>query len=209
MKTTFSILGLGLSLLLAAPASASSIFDFQFDNQGLNSGTLNSDGPLSGSIVGTGTFTSPIDLTAGTYQLSALAGFTFDFTFSNGASFTQANISTADPTLAGIGVKITGSGSNERLFFTESPGSSAQGTLGGALDLVNGSNALTFEPTIVGGNFAYQELSGTTVNYSGRYLGLAAASTPPVTSVTPEPASFALLLTGISGLGLTKRRFRR
>jgi len=60
---------------IAAPAQATTIFNFQFDEQGIVPG----DGPLKGAIVGRGTFASPIDLGPGLYRLSDLAGFTVNF----------------------------------------------------------------------------------------------------------------------------------
>ena len=202
MPSTAGRILLALGLIGWAGASrAATIFDFQFDNQGLTSSVLTTDGPIGSPVVGTGTFTSPIDLAAGTYALTSLSGFTMSFSFNNGTAFSQSNIQTP---IAGVAVSITGSGATERLFFTESttPPLDA-GPAHGALDLVAGLNTLTFEPSSSGGNFAYQEFSASSDGIPGTYGRYVAASR---VTATPEPASFALLATGLGALAARRRR---
>jgi hypothetical protein len=68
MLRSMARLGLAAALGVAASsADAATIFNFQFDNQGLGGTTLTSDGPIVPPVVGTGTFTSPVDLAPGTY----------------------------------------------------------------------------------------------------------------------------------------------
>lgn len=179
----------------AVPAAAATMFTFQFDDQGLPPG----DGALSGPIVGTGTFTSPVDLAPGTYDLSSLSGFDVTFSFADGNNYSTANITTP---LTGAAVRITDLGGGlERLFFTEGSGAGADGGgLGGSLDFVNGSNFLTFEPSSFGGNFLYQESNGTTT-LQGRYLALSSA--------VPEPSTWAMMLLGFSAIGIALRTRRQ
>src|SRR3954454_2901619 len=102
MRVATQFVQVGLAALLAlaaAPAQAVSVFNFQFDA----SGPFPPDDVLAPPIVGTGTFTSPIDLTAGTYDLSALAGFGLTFSFLDGSSYSAADISTP---LSGVAVQI-------------------------------------------------------------------------------------------------------
>lgn len=189
-----------LSVLLAswictAPvaARAGMIFNFQFDNQGLVDG----DGPLVGAIVGSGRFTSPTNLTPGTYDLSSLTGFSVTFNFTDGDSFTTADISTP---LTGVAVTISDVGdSTERLFFTEGSGAGADGGgPGGSLDLINGSNFLSFEPSFAGGNFLYIKSLSTGDSFSGRYVAL--------DTTVPEPSTFALIGLGLLGAAASRHK---
>ena len=135
----------------AAPVSAATQFDFQFDNAGFvnDEGMLIHDGPLDQPIVGTGTFTSPTDLAAGTYDLTSLSGFTVTFSFANGDTFTTSDILTP---LSGVAVTVTDLGGGvQRLFFTESGGPGSDGgPNSGSLDLNNGPSFLTFSPSSFG-----------------------------------------------------------
>ena len=183
------------SWICTAPvaARAGMIFNFQFDNQGLVDG----DGPLVGPIVGSGRFTSPTNLTPGIYDLSSLTGFSIIFNFTDGDSFTTADISTP---LTGVAVTISDVGdSTERLFFTEGSGAGADGGgPGGSLDLINGSNFLSFEPSFAGGNFLYIKSLSTGGSFSGRYVALDTA--------VPEPATFALIGLGLLGAAVSRRK---
>lgn len=167
------------------PVHASTIFYFGFDNQGL----VEDDGPLIGPLVGTGKFISPIDLGPGTYQLNSLSGFSLNFDFIDGNTYTAADIATP-PT--GVAVKVTDLGAGVlRLFFTEGSGPGAiGGPYGGALDLTNGSNFLSFEPSFAGGNFLY--IGGDQANsLRGRYVALS-------NNAIPEPTTIALVLLGLT-----------
>lgn len=191
-KKCLSAMAMILALGAVNTASAATSFNFQFDNQGL---VLNGDGPLSGPIVGTGTFNSPVNLNPGVYALTALTGFSFNFTI-DGNSFDQSHIFTP---LAGVAVRIESvNASTQRLFFTETglPDSNG-GPLAGALDLSNGNNFLSFEPSFSGGNFLYATDGGY-----GRYLALG-------TSGVPEPSTWALMLLGFGAVGGMLRTSRR
>src|SRR6476469_2529416 len=124
--------GLAASLGIAAPATATTVFNFQFDSAGI----FVPDDVLTPPIVGTGTFTSPVDLTAGTYDLSSLAGFGLTFIFQDGNTYTAADISTP---LTGVGVQISDLGGGiERLVFIETGGAGSDGgPHSGSLDLDN------------------------------------------------------------------------
>lgn len=176
----------------AVPARAVTQFDFQFDNAGIvnDEGMLIHDGPLDQPIVGTGTFTSPTDLAAGTYDLTSLSGFSVTFTFTNGDTFTTSDILTP---LTGVAVTVTDlAGGAQRLFFTESGGAGSDGgPNNGSLDLNNGTSFLSFSPSSFG-NFLYTESA-----FSGRYHALASV---------PEPSTWAMMVIGFGAIGFSLRR---
>lgn len=175
-------------------AQAGAIFNFRFDNQGLVDG----DGPLLGPIVGSGTFTSPTNLTPGIYDLSSLPGFGVTFSFTDGDSFTTADISTP---LTGVAVIIADLGGGaERLFFTEGSGAGADGGgPGGSLDLKNGLNFLSFEPSFAGGNFLYIKSLSSGGSFSGRYVAVTE------NTAVPEPGTVALIGLGLLGVAVSRR----
>jgi hypothetical protein len=178
----------------AAPVSAeaATTFNIQFDSQGLVPG----DGPLIPPIVGTGTFISPIDLIAGnTYDLSALAGFSVSFSFTDGQAYSTGDINTP---LTGAAVRIADLGGGvERLFFTEGSGAGQDGgSQAGSLDLTTGSGFLTFEPSFFGGNFLFQE-QGPNSLFQGRYLAV---------SGVPEASTWTMMLLGFGAIGFALRR---
>jgi hypothetical protein len=178
----------------AVPAQAATQFDFQFDNAGIftDEGLVIHDGPLDPPIVGTGTFTSPTDLAAGTYDLTSLPGFSVTFTFVNGDTFTTSDI---DTPLTGVAITVVDLGGGvQRLFFTESGGGGSDGgPHAGSLDLDNATSFLSFSPASFG-NFLYIEGS-----YSGRYHALASV---------PELSTWAMMLMGFGAVGFSLRRTR-
>ena len=192
MRLRSNILRFGLAasiaLAAAAPATATTVFNFQFHSAGI----FVPDDVLTPPIVGTGTLTSPIDLTAGTYDLSTLAGFGLTFSFLDGNSYTSADISTP---LSGVAVLVTDVGGGiERLVFIETGRAGSDGgPHSGVLDLDNGSNFLSFAPSIFG-TYLYQETGS-----AGRYVALSAP-------VVPEPSTWTLMILGFGLIGLSIRR---
>ena len=194
MRLPSKIIHLTVSAFLAfaaAPAAAVTVFNFQFDSAGL----FVPDDVLTPPIVGTGTFTSPLDLTVGTYDLSALAGFGLTFSFLDGDTYSAADISTP---LSGVAVQITDVGGGvERLVFVETGGAGSNGgPHGGSLDLDNANGFLSFAPSFFG-TYLYQETGS-----GGRYVALSAAA-------VPEPSTLLLLGGTLSGLlAWHRRKFR-
>ena len=184
-------IALGTCLATISAASfAQSTFHFEFDYAGI----FASPGPVTLPLAGSGTFTSPVTLSAGTYDLTSLPGFAANFTFSDGRTYSTADISTP---LTGVAVQVIDLGSGvQRLFFTESGALGSNGGLhGGSIDFDNGIDFLSFAPSFFA-NYVYQE-SGA----PGRYAALS-------TSV-PEPSSWAMLLFGFGTLGVAIRRSRK
>ncbi len=186
-----------VTIAAAAPASAATNFTFQFDGVGLFDDDFMplGDGPITPPVIGSGSFTSATDLAPGTYDLSSLSGFTFTVTV-NGDTYTDADITTP---LDGVSIRITDVGGGiERLFFTESgTADSNAGLNGGSLDLSDGTNFLSFEPSSFGGNYLYQETGS-----AGRYLALS-------TAAVPEPSTWAMMVLGFGALGFGLRRRSR
>ncbi len=194
-SATAIVLAATLVAIAPVPAQAATDFTFQFDGVGLFDDNFHplGDGPITPPVLGTGTFRAPSDLAPGTYNLSSLSGFQFTLTV-NGHTYTQADMTTP---LSGVAIRITDVGGGiERLFFTESgsAGSDA-GPHAGSLDLSDGTNFLSFEPTGFGGNYLYQESDS-----SGRYVALSSA--------VPEPSTWAMLLLGFAAVGISFRRRR-
>lgn len=192
LPSTLIQLGLaGLLAITAAPAAAVTDFNFRFDSAGF----FPPDDVLTPPIVGTGTFTSPVDLTAGTYDLNALAGFGLSFSFLDGNTYSTADISTP---LSGVAVQISDAGGGvERLVFVETGAAGSDGgPNGGSLDLYNGANFLSFAPSSFG-TYLYQETGS-----AGRYVALSATA-------VPESSTWAMMLLGFGAVGFSMRSARR
>jgi hypothetical protein len=192
MRALAKVVRLGIVGCLAvatAPAAAATTFNFQFDYAGIPA----PDGPVIPPFAGTGTFISPVDLNVGTYDLASLVGFSVNFSFLDGNTYSTADISTP---LTGLAIQVTDLGGGlQRLYFTESGGlGSDGGPHGGSLDLDSGSNFLCFAPTTFA-NYLYQE-SGA----SGRYVALSAS--------VPEPSTWAMMMMGFGVIGFAMRRRR-
>lgn len=166
-----------LALASAAPAQAS-VFNFNFD--------ASPDGTVTGPFVGTGTFSFTGTATAGTFSLSSLSGYAFDFTV-NGNHFTAANLATS---VSNILVSITSSGQDLLAHF----GGAGGGPFGGSMDFVNGGANLSFQPA-----FGPLYFSGSSF---GTYEGV--LSTAP--SAVPEPLSASLVGLGLAGIVAVRRR---
>ncbi|MBK1658182.1 PEP-CTERM sorting domain-containing protein [Paracraurococcus ruber] len=191
----------GLWLLAGQPgAEASTTFSLRFDN----TRDALADGEISAALVGTGTFTSPVDLTPGFYNLSSLPGFTLSISFP-GVTFTEADIALP---LDSVAVGISAFNGGLRLIFIEGSGPGANGgPFFGALDAFNASGGLSTQPTDPSfpENYLYFTLVFSGTLYAGNYLGADAdAVIRPIP--VPEPMSLALLGLGLAGLGLVRRR---
>jgi len=185
-KNLMASLAVAAGLGLAAGANAATIFNFNFDNGGFGG----ADGTIASPVIGNGTFISPIDLGVGTYALTSLPGFSLQFTFGS-VTFGTSNITTP---IGEVAVQITQLGTDERLVFTENGSPADGGPSGGSIDLDNGTDSLTFEPSSFGGHNLYQLFTPDSHD-TGNYLALA-----------PEPASLALMGGSVALLGLIRRR---
>ena len=173
------------SLAFALNASAIS-FTFQFDNDPTPG--------IQSPIVGTGLFTFANDPGIGTFAFNSLGAFSMSFSFTNGHSFTQADI-TSD--LSQVFVVLTNFGTGERLQFSDD-GDGSGGTSDGSLDFFNGSNELSFEPSYFGAGLRLYFETG--LPGFGDYLatnGVAA----------PEPGSTATLMLLAVGAVIGLHRF--
>ena len=169
-------------------------FDFNLDDT--------FDDTVSEPFVGTGTFSFDGELEDGTYALESLDNFDFNFSFTNGSSFTNADILTPiDEVLVIVSTTET---ERSVQFSNVNPFGSTE--LLGSLDFANFDNQtfLSFEPPAIGGDlnlYAANEISGT-------YNGVAVSdvtSEPPSATPTPVPefnSTGSLLGIGALGLGL-------
>ena len=171
--------------IATASANAQLTFNFEFDDT--------FDATVTPPIVGTGTLTLASDPGNGTFSYGTLNP-TYSFTF-GATTFTEANY-VSNPALSTL-VISNFSGGQRRLQFSDT-GAGGGGPFGGSVDLTNGNDALSFEPSFVGEglNLYFTNIIG------GSYLALTPASTP-----VPEPGTLALLVgAGIGGMMLRRRK---
>lgn len=179
----FTVIAGLLSAVLAAPATAVTSMDFRFDNT--------PDSTVVAPIVGTGNFTTPDTLGLGDFALTSLNGFTFSFAFGS-VTFDESHIVTP---LANVILRISQNGPMTLLNF----GGSGGGQFGGSLDLVNGSNQLSFQPSF--GVLYFMNAGGS--NFFGTF-----SAQPASVAMVPEPASWAMLIIGFGLVGAIARRRR-
>lgn len=148
------------------------------------------------SMTGSGTFSFNGDLGDGTYQLTSLPDYNFDFTV-DGDTFTNSDLDTSN--LANIDVVIYNGGGSFYFDTDCTSGSDCYSSDFGSLGFIDANNPdyfLTTEPNYYGNPpldlYQAQGPSGDSV---GTY------------NVAPEPESLLLLGTGLAGLLM--RRFRR
>ena len=166
-------LTLVLGLLASHSASAGSSFAFFLDDNGFTN-PLNPFPP----IVGTGNLALASSLGDGTYTLASLPSFTLSFSFTDGDTFTQADI-VSDPTQAEVVIYNNG----QNAYFSDITPDTATG---GSLSLVNSSGGLlSFSPSYFGAGFYFE--AGPNGFDEGNYGN----------AVVPEPSSLALA--GIAG----------
>lgn len=166
-----------LAMAAAVPAEAT-VFNFTFD--------ASPDGTVTAPYVGTGTFSFDGTAAAGTYALTSLSNYAFDFTV-DGIQFTNANLATP---VANIAVAITLSGTDLLVNF----GGSMGGPFNGSADFLGpGNTPLSFQP-----NFGSLYFSNASF---GTYQGILSTA-----SAIPEPVSVALLAIGLAGMTAARRR---
>ncbi|WP_066342019.1 PEP-CTERM sorting domain-containing protein [Azohydromonas lata] len=179
MKKNWLSAGLTAALLAVAAAvpAEAAVFKFTFDST--------FDGTVTPPYVGAGTFSFDGAATAGTYALSSLSNFAFDFTI-HGVNFTNANLSTP---VNHIAVSIASLGQDLVVNF----GGSGGGLYGGSADFTESGSQLSFQP-----NFGSLFFSGSAY---GTYQGILDTS-----HAVPEPMSAALVLFGLAGVAASRRR---
>jgi hypothetical protein len=160
----------------------------------------------AGIVVGNGFFdyTASSVLADGSYTLSSFVNPTFNFVFSNGASFSYADL-VSNSANANIGIDILGSQFN----FTTTGANSIDGS--SALFQNVSGNVLSFSPNAPGQSYGlgfghaayYLNLSGVGGRgntYFGAYGIGANATTISDPSTVPEPSTYALF--GLGALAL-------
>jgi hypothetical protein len=160
MKRIILLLALSLTFVLRASAIS---FSFQFDNDPTPG--------IQSPIVGTGTFTFANDPGIGTFAFNSLGAFSMAFSFTDGASFTQADITS---NLSQVFVVLTSFGGGRRLQFSDD-GDGSGGTFTGSLDFVKGTDFLSFEPSYFGAGLRLYFESGLGL---GDYLATNGVATP-------------------------------
>jgi hypothetical protein len=178
------------------PSKANALtFDFNLDDT--------FDETVTEPFVGEGTFSFDGDLEDGTYALESLSNFDFNFSFTDGSSFTNADILT--PIEEVLVIVSTTETERKVQFSNVNPFGSTE--LFGSLDFANFDNGtfLSFEPPGIGGDlnlYSANEILGT-------YNGVAVSdSTGLDATPVPEFDSPGSLL-GIGALGVGLTLFRR
>lgn len=166
-----------------------------------NYSVLFSDKNITGDpVVGTGTFSFNGAYGDGTYLLSSLTNYNFNFTV-DGFTFTNSSIDTVN--LADVEVVIYDGGTNF-YFDTSCSTSGCYGPHNGSLDFTDPNNSayyLTTEPNTYGSvPLDLYYAAGPSGTDPFGYYGTS------IPGATPEPESFFLLGTGL--LGLFFWRFR-
>jgi hypothetical protein len=192
-RVAFATIVATLALCCRLPAQTT--LDFQFNNTPNSLGTP--------PIVGTGTFTFATDPGDGTFPIADLGAFSLGFTFTDGDSYNQTDITSV---LSEVLVVLSGSGSTRRLQFDDS-GSGNTGSGGpynGSLDLTSGSSELSFEPLFFAGGLLQEYYEGPSAGSTtlGDYLATGSGSG----SVPDGGSSFWLLGIGCLALGIASVR---
>lgn len=181
------------SVFTNAVNASAAVFNFTFDNT--------FDSTLTSPFVGSGTLSFDGTATVGSYSLVSLSNLNMNFSFTNGTSFSLANL-TSNLSTSGISVFDLGSG-NFGLVFT------GTGNGFGSVDFIKDPTSLSFEPTgdisdpmgFFGGN-GVTNLYVTDV-FLGSYNAVSTAQ--PSTSV-PEPFTvIGSLVGGTAALRMRKK----
>ena len=196
MKKIFLTSAISAIALSIVPFKANALtFNFNLDDT--------FDETVTEPFVGEGTFSFDGDPGDGTYALESLSNFDFSFSFTDGSSFTNADILTP---IEEVLVIVSTTETERRVQFSNvNPAGST--ILNGSLDFANFDNEtfLSFEPPGLGGDlnlYAANEILGT-------YNGVAVSdSTGLDATPVPEFDSTGSLL-GIGALGIALAIFRR
>ncbi|MEC4893544.1 MAG: hypothetical protein SAL07_10160 [Oscillatoria sp. PMC 1051.18] len=192
MKVNLLSQGLGVvsaALCLVSASLPAQAFSVTFSFDTTPSGTIDSP------TIGTGTFSYDGDLGNGTFGLTTLPNYSFNFNFGGTDFFDNANIATP---VANVLVQISESNGTRFVNF----GGTGGGPFGGSIDFVTSGNpnfnGLTFQPGF--GSF-YQ------TNNPGNAFGDYVASTP-ATAVPFEfsPGLGLLFLGGLWAMNLFRMK---